>query len=182
MNLGKFFRLNRWVHQYYDLPLMEFLDPWRDKLIQYYYDNPPPEGVYNVFCGIDEVNSYIDNLCTSIINQHYNVDPSFGPNELNIYVQDDEHFTSVWHNHSQGTSSITGVIYISPPKIGGGFEVWNAPFNPFTIEPKENVLTLFPTWLNHRPLPQEDKGKRICINYSYNTYKRPVHKISGDLW
>lgn len=180
--MAKFWRLDRWVHQYYDLPLKEFLDPWRDRLIQHFYDNPPPEGVYNVYCNIAEVNNYLENIINPIIHEYYNVDSNFERNEYNIYVQDNENYNSVWHNHTEGTASITGVIYITPPQQGGGLEVSNPPREPYPVEAKENVLTLFPAWLLHRPLPQTDTKKRICINYSYSSYKRPVHKISGDLW
>jgi hypothetical protein len=178
----KFWRINRWVHQYYDLPLKKFLDPWRDKLIQHFYNNPPPKGLYNVICNIDEVNSYLDNIFSSVIENYYNIDPTYKEKHINLYIQNDNNYNSVWHNHTQGTSTITGVIYISPPEEGGGLEIHNAPFDPFPIPAQENVLTLFPSWLNHRPLPQKDKKERICINISYSSYKRPVHKISGDLW
>ena len=112
----KFWRINRWVHQYYDLPLKKFLDPWRDKLIQHFYNNPPPKGLYNVICNIDEVNSYLDNIFSSVIENYYNIDPTYKEKHINLYIQNDNNYNSVWHNHTQGTSTITGVIYISPQK------------------------------------------------------------------
>ena len=178
----KFWRIERFIHQYYDLPLKKFLESWEDKLIEYYYNEVQITKKYNVLCNIKEINEYLDDIITPIIFNNYNVDLPFTQNSYNIYVQDDKEYASVWHNHSTDTASITGVIYISPPKVGGGIEFKNEPFPSITIEPRENILTLFPSWLNHRPLPQKDKKKRICINYSYSCFKRPVHKISGDLW
>ena len=77
------------------------------------------------------------------------------------------------------SSTINAVFYLSLPKDGGGIQfIYQG--EHLTLQPQINKIYLFPYWLQHRPLPQEDADYRICFNLQYMCKMRPVHKIAGN--
>ena len=51
-----------------------------------------------------------------------------------------------------------------------------------TLSPEPDYIYFFPSWVLHRPLPQNTDKDRICINWGIESSKRPIHKITGDRW
>ena len=50
------------------------------------------------------------------------------------------------------------------------------------VKPRSNTITLFPYWMYHSPFPHEDNIERICINLAYCSMKKPIHKLTQDIW
>ena len=56
------------------------------------------------------------------------------------------------------------------------------PYAEREIFPEKDVIYTFPSWLNHKPLPQTTDTPRYSINWGYNCNLRPIHKLTGDRW
>jgi hypothetical protein len=82
------------------------------------------------------------------------------------------------------TSTIASTTYINPLEKdeGGGIEFFFHQNHLITILPEPNHIYFFPSWVLHRPLPQNTDKDRICINWGVESSKRPIHKLTGDRW
>ena len=82
-------------------------------------------------------------------------------NTVYSYVSNKDFQNANWHNHIK-TGSISGVFYMKCVKDKG------IKFNRYGIEkyiePKENELYIFPSNLNHYPIPSTSDELRISCN------------------
>ena len=88
--------------------------------------------------------------------------------------------------HTHPFSKISGVFYVKIPKNSGNIvfvndtkienyipnekiiEYNNYNSSIWSIKPQENVLYLFPSWLNHYVSPNLSKEKRISMSFNLN--------------
>jgi hypothetical protein len=80
---------------------------------------------------------------------------------------------------SRGPSMVRGRVKECE---GGGIEFFFHQNHLITILPEPNHIYFFPSWVLHRPLPQNTDKDRICINWGVESSKRPIHKLTGDRW
>ena len=98
---------------------------------------------------------------TTLIKDNYYVDKPLSNFGFRAYIQNNQNFTSFYHNHLS-PSSISAVFYLDPPKEGGeikfllGFDEENKPQELY-LKPKKDKVYIFPYWLYHSPLPQTDE-------------------------
>lgn len=137
-------------------------------------------GGYNTHYDNEEYNSIIGEAFLNIVQQNFEVSQLVDKIKTWIYVQNYQHWHSVWHTHVT-TASVNAVFYIDPPKKGGGL---NLRFNGIEhiIHPEPNILYIFPCWMEHRPLPQEDDEWRISVNIEYMCNQRPIVKETQIMW
>lgn len=135
---------------------------------------------YNTLYDNDEYTTIISNAFLEIVNKTFEVSPSLNPIKTWIYAQTNNHWSSVWHNHVS-TSTVNAVYYIDPPKRGGGLNLRYQGMEHI-VHPKPNTLYLFPCWMEHRPLPQEDDKWRISVNIEYMCNMRPTIKGDEVIW
>ncbi len=135
---------------------------------------------YNTLYDDTEYTSIISKAFINVVESTFEVSPLTRPVRTWIYVQNNKHFSSVWHSHVT-TSTVNAVYYINPPKRGGGLNLRHDLIENI-IYPKSNTLYIFPCWLEHRPLPQEDDEWRISVNIEYMCDRRPVVKETGTIW
>lgn len=139
--------------------LYNYLEPNFYKLIQYWYNVPPPIVPYDMMLYIQT-------------NKTFSKE---SPPEL------------AWHTHvNQGVKKtcLNATLYLHNLKEneGGEFEMVLPPDKPITIRTKKDKIYFFPNWLLHRPLPQTSSEPRICFNWGYITDKKFIHRASGDAW
>ena len=121
----------------------------------------------------------------TIINKHYIVDSNWevGKN-IGIYlqIQTPKSNKNTYHNHTP--SAIAATTYINPPleNEGGELQLYLHEHQQVKLSLEKDCLYFFPGWMMHRPLPQNTTKERICINWSYDSSKRPIHKLTGDRW
>ena len=137
-------------------------------------------GGYNTEYDDEAYRRTIEKAFLNIIEDTFRVSDSFVPVKTWIYVQNKERFNSVWHTHVN-TSSVNAVFYIDPPKKGGGLNL-RLNGKEVVIYPAVNKLYMFPYWMEHRPLPQDDDDWRISVNIEYFCAQRPVVKETGTIW
>jgi uncharacterized protein (TIGR02466 family) len=110
--------------------------------------------------------------------------------------KEEVNLTSIWFNmneykdfnlpHNHPFSKISGVFYIKVPKNSGNIvflndtKIENYLFNGqiteynnynssnWSIKPEENILYLFPSWLNHYVQPNFSNEKRVSISFNLN--------------
>ena len=89
--------------------------------------------------------------------------------------------TNACHDHYDrtppaGPVGISGVFYISIPKPGMGNITFYNDAPPYmkelhsksmSIEPKENTLILFPSWLEHSVSQSKSDEPRISMSFNY---------------
>ena len=94
----------------------------------------------------EEYNSIIGEAFLNIVQQNFEVSQLLDKIKTWIYVQNYQHWHSVWHTHVT-TASVNAVFYIDPPKKGGGL---NLRFNgvEHIIHPEPNILYIFPCCVN----------------------------------
>ena len=126
---------------------------------------------------------FVSDIIDFIIEEYYVIDKKFDNIACGGYYQTDKEYTSQFHNHIMN-STITGTAYINPtkPGEGGELEMIFPNYQKIKYQPQEDIISLFPSWMLHRPLPQTRKEPRICLNYCFNSVKRPIHKMTGDKW
>jgi hypothetical protein len=101
------------------------------------------------------------------------------PEEAQRYVSSSDGF----HNHSVHGISLTGVVYLTLPEVGGEFETMHLPYwNSHITKPELNRIYFFPNWIYHRPLPQQDESPRICINWAIRGEKRVIARRWNEAW
>ena len=122
----------------------------------------------------------IKNKFLKVIKDKFWVSDLLGEFKTWIYVQNNQYYSSVWHNHVT-SSTINAVYYINPPETGGELELMmNA--QVYKFKPRINYLYLFPYWMEHRPAVQESSDWRISVNIEYLCVQRAVVKKTGILW
>ena len=174
--------IHPFVHEY-DFPISDEIAKHEDAIVKQFLEEQDTtyknnQVGYNVIYRDSTLTETIEERLDKVINDNYILSPRIKPIQMNIYVQNNERSNNLWHQHIF-SSTISGVIYHNLPKDGGGFE-FNYQGDLYDIKPKENKLYLFPYWLVHRPMPQQDSGYRICINIEYLCQSRPMHKHQVD--
>ena len=137
-------------------------------------------GGYNTEYVDEAYRRTIERAFLNVIEDTFDVSAPFEPVRTWIYVQNKEHYNAVWHNHVN-TSTVTGVYYIDPPKKSGGLNL-RMEGAEAVIHPVANKLYMFPCWLEHRPLPQDDEDWRISVNIEYFCAPSPTVKKTGIIW
>tara|TARA_R110002012_G_scaffold269511_1_gene453622 strand:- start:162 stop:704 length:543 start_codon:yes stop_codon:yes gene_type:complete len=168
-----------------DFECEEFLNNNYQNLIQYYSKNKIEE--LNDIELIDTpINDFFDPKIKKLLHDTFIIDNHNWDMKYNVYVQDNTTTKYNWHNHVHAPESICGVFYTKIPKEGGELQIMHPPHfkidEPLTFKPQLNKIYLFPSWLYHKPTPQKDKEKRICINIGYASHSRPIVKNFGYIW
>ena len=166
------------------------------------------EGMYKNTGNVSSSNSYIFNgklknikqFCEEqlkiyvkeVINPKEELDFYITQSWLNITKPGESH-----HEHSHSNSIISGVFYIlteendsitfSDPnvkvkeviKFDVEFNIWNSAYA--TIPIKTNELLLFPSWLDHKVMPNE-KATSNRISISFNTFVRGTLGKENELY
>lgn len=133
--------------------IYEYLVPNFYKLIQYWYNVPPPIGYVNIAL-------YVQNSVKSTNIFHSHIDKGVNTTSL----------TATFYLHDLKENE------------GGEIQIAIPPDPPLTIPTQKDKIYLFPNWLLHRPLPQTSKKMRICFNWGYISDKKFIHRLSGDAW
>ena len=173
----------KYVHEY-DFPIKEHFFPYIDDMKKQWeekYDEDRIEGqkTYNIIYENPQLLKLVEKEFTDLIHTNYVTSPTIVPIELNLYIQN-QNSRSIYHNHLKG-SSLTATLYLALPKKGGelSFIVGDKTVD---IKVQLDKLYVFPSWLFHAPLPQEDDMDRICINLEFFSLQRPVHKTTHEVW
>tara|TARA_R110000803_G_scaffold198082_1_gene261773 strand:- start:171 stop:716 length:546 start_codon:yes stop_codon:yes gene_type:complete len=180
-----FRRVDKHVHQYFH-PLEDLLFLWREKLLEHFYECLPKlEKSFNVSLNGEKFSALtfeLTNIIYPLIKKYYIIDDPVQPIQYRLYVQNNERFARVWHNHTEQNQYILGTIYDNIPTKGGEVGFKNKFLEDIIVKPRSNTITLFPYWMYHSPFPHEDNIERICINLAYCSMKKPIHKLTQDIW
>ena len=130
----------------------------------------------------DDIGPRIKNIISETFEFDWWTDEIF----FHIYVQDNKNYNSAWHCHLRGQPnlldpSIVGCLYIDPPPTPS-FEFAVTPELVQQIAVEKNKLYIFPSWLQHRPIPQDDPTTRISICWGVMSKNRPIYKQSNIIW
>ena len=165
MGENKFKEISPYIHQY-DFPILSIVKPHINSILNQFFelkDKMIEKGINNVPIMDENLASILDNKFSKVIENNYDIGDSFiSTVRPAIYVQNNKDFKSDLHNHID-TTSITAVTYINPPKgsDGGEIEFPHPPTENYVIQPTEGRLYVFPGWLYHRPLKQNNEDWRI---------------------
>lgn len=150
------------------------------KFIHDKIENNSKESGYNTLFDDPVYTNTIKNKFLKVIEDKFRVSNQLSEIKTWIYVQNNQYYNSVWHNHVT-TSTINAVYYINPPEVGGELELtMNA--QSYKFKPQINYLYLFPYWMEHRPVVQESPDWRISVNIEYLCEQRAIVKETGILW
>jgi len=107
------------------------------------------ESLYNIF--LSRINTIFRNYTIYENNNR----------SVYSYVSNKDFINANWHNHNS-TGSMTGVFYIKCVE-GCGIKFRDKGQVKY-VEPKENELYIFPSNLDHYPLPATNEELRISCN------------------
>ena len=178
-----FKKIDSFIHAYHIPFLHDYLLSFKEEWIRIFEKKIIEKKKKNQLGNILINNEKIDNIFTQILYNYYLIDKTWViDNPFGIYIQDKDSSVSAYHNHTPNT--IASTMYINPPleNEGGEIQFYLHEIYQPKILPQRDYIYFFPAWLMHRPLPQTTNQKRICINWSYNSSKRPTHKLTGDRW
>ena len=180
----EFIRINKWIHAY-NMPIHDYLESQRDKLTDM-ATNPRINNFRDKFITDKIIRDSIDSKFQEVANQYYDLSPVIEniPN-INLYIQDNTATLegNNFHNHAHLVIGLCGVTYLDLPQEGGELEfMLTSPSDTIIVKLLKDWMYFFPYWLYHRPLPQKDTTNRICVNWQHSSIKRPVHKLTGDIW
>jgi len=174
--------IKTFVHEY-DFPIHDLVYPFIEDIVDQFYKNINLDKGYN----IPYSNPYLENLILpkfiNLIKKNYDVDDMINTPLLFIYIQNNINASSPSDNlhHHIKTSTLNAVFYVNLPKKGGGLQFLLGE-HYHNLQPQINKLYVFPSWLYHRPLPQQDTDYRICFNLEYFCKQRPIHKKTGIIF
>lgn len=174
--------LHEFVHEY-NFPYHDYLSTFKPELLDNYnkekLNNPRTTDfrISNLQI-LNKINPKID----KIIKTHYWVGKKLIDLGLRVYIQNNKENTSILHTHSWNPGTLAAVFYVDPPKKGGELLFTDTTSFEFKLHPQPNKLYVFPMWLFHKPLPQQDEKYRLCFNWAYGGNTRPVHKVTGKPW
>ena len=166
------------------------LIPYKQEIIEHYFDSVDDIEGFSVFYNNPVLENNIGPRILQAVKNNFTVDLHDEDVPFHVYVQTNKRFTNVFHTHMLGQRdfidpSIVGCLYLDPPKNGGALEfciIPNIENGTIAIPVETNRLYLFPSWLYHRPMPQEDEDERISICFSIRTYNRPVYRAENIVW
>lgn len=181
----RFSRLDKYIHTYYIEGLNDILSKQSEFLINEVrgFDEGWDKKSLNFHTENKVINQDLVSLLYKIVENNYLIDIPWRHSDPGIYWQNKETYQSLYHNHYT-TSTIASTTYINPLEKdeGGGIEFFFHQNHLITILPEPNHIYFFPSWVLHRPLPQNTDKDRICINWGVESSKRPIHKLTGDRW
>ena len=151
---------------------------YKDDMIQNFIENKCSNG-YNVQYKNIKYQKYIEEKFIDVIYSLFDVSEQLKEIEIWTYIQDNLKSSDYWHNHLV-TSTVNSVYYIDPPNKGGELEIHF--IEKIRVPVKKDTLYLFPSWMEHRPLPQEDEKIRISVNLEYMCRSRPIMNIGNVMW
>ena len=186
----RFERLNRYIHCYHVPGLHDYLSQYKDNMLKVFNEKNEQFlekfGSRNVPISNDSDLGQSRIVLDFIAQQYYYVDKQYRWDEMGVYIQD--HTTKVfeYHTHNNDMTVMVGTMYINPPENrdeGGGLQL-NFPvdFENLKIGVKKDWIYIFPSYILHRPTAQTTKTPRLCFNWTYQSRKKPIHKLSGDIW
>ena len=163
--------------------------PYKDEMIDHYYKelgvHPGFSVLYTNELLEEEIGPRIKNVIsdTFVFDWWTTKDPDIF---FHIYVQDNEKYDSAWHCHLRGQPnlldpSIVGCLYIDPPQTPS-FEFAVTPEIIQKVAVEKDKLYIFPSWLQHRPIPQTSPTTRISICWGVISKNRPILKSSNIIW
>ena len=177
------------VHTYKVPGLNDRLIKYKDELVKEgeNYQNDKNESL-NFLLKNNILSENLFNTFSQIAHKYYNIDNTYDPRKIiNVYYQTKKQTNNFFHHHCE--ASIVGTTYIDPHLIeeGGELEFLEKFVNvdtpiQYKIKPEKDYIYMFPGWLLHQPLPHASNFPRICFNWVHIGSKRPVNKISGDIW
>ena len=163
-----------------DFPFHDIAKEHKDDMFDQYLKKIDPDKGFNIEYTNEPLMSKLRDEFEKVVKDNFEVDDVRVPIKSYIYCQDDFHGVYKLHNHIS-TATISGVMYVDPPKDGGELLLFeDGEFYKQTIE--KDKIYLFPYWVWHQPTPQKDKLIRISINFEYKCTKRPLHKVSKQMW
>ena len=174
-----FKEINPLIHQYH-FPVHDLIRKEKEDILQQNREKCVVKGLHNNLYDNPNLTKQIFSKFESLVESFYDVSPLLNEPGLFTYVQSNVKNSPIFHHHLN-KASLSGVLYIDPPKQGGELEfIIGERF--FKIKPEVNMLYIFPGWLYHRPLAQKDVLERVSINMEYLCMSRPRHKITKFLW
>tara|TARA_R110000803_G_scaffold210430_1_gene282174 strand:+ start:104 stop:637 length:534 start_codon:yes stop_codon:yes gene_type:complete len=173
--------IHDFIHEY-SFNYTSLLEPIKQDLIDGFYKTINHRGYDMNVESHQEIFAKVNGGLDRLIEENYFVGNKLGEgNGSRIYIQNKDKFVSKLHDHTSIMSSIHATFYLNIPKTGGEIS-FNYLDNEIKIKPEINKIYVFPYWLPHKPLPQEDEVERICFNWSYASIQRPVHKLYLIKW
>ena len=187
----KFERINEFIHSY-TFPFHDLLKHFKKHLIEqwetYQLPNDDSNGVFNFISDerIDIIHQLFIPHIMHIANENYILQIPKINKDFGIYVQNQQFNARVFHSHpsTPNTAAMLATFYIDPPSKneGGGLDFMFTPDYIENVKVEKNKIYFFPNWLLHCPAAQKSNDFRICFNYTIHSIKKPLNKISGDIW
>lgn len=174
--------LHDFVHEY-DFPYHDYLLKFKPHLLDIYFNQRQNNKSVTDFRVANlEILNFINPKIDKIIETHYWVGEKLLDLGLRVYIQNNKENTSFLHAHAWNPGTLAAVFYVDPPEKGGELVFTDTTNFEFKLKPQRNKLYVFPMWLLHKPLPQEDEDYRICFNWAYGGNVRPTHKVILKPW
>ena len=171
------------IHEY-DFPYHDYLLTYKEDILTHYFHYKSQDSTLTDFVYKNkDLSSFLFPKLNKIVEDNYWGDKHITNNPLRIYIQDNStpHPLNFQH-HAYGISSLVGVFYLDLPKNGGDLQFLNVENESiFTLKLQKNKLYTFPSWLPHKPIPQEDNTPRVCFNWHYACNTRLIHKINTNI-
>ena len=187
----KFERINPFVHSY-TFPFHDLLKLYKDHFIEEWKGHQLPNHDNNIVANfpsdekVDILHKLLIPHIMGIVNQYYIIEGSKTSENFGMYVQNGEYNVEAFHNHifSPNSVAMIATFYIDPPSTneGGGLDFMFHQNLIENVKVEKDKIYFFPNWLLHSPSPQKSNNFRICFNYSIYSIKKPLNKISGDIW
>jgi len=164
----------------------DILLQYKDEIITTFEENK--KGVwdkenYNIKFNNKKFNENYNKSMIELLDRYYYLDNIWGVEDPQIYIQDNKSSKNILHNHNQ--MSIVTTSYIDPLEGDGQLELkvsFSDEDSNLKITPQKDYIYAFPGWMWHRPLPQKNNHKRICLNWGMYTNVRVIHKLNGGRW
>jgi len=155
-----------WKNHVYSILMNQ--TPETDKLAKLFY-----KLIKNTFHNIDEIDDELINTDKPLKNVRYIDHP------YSFVCSKDKRVLpkAPWHSHiTQWT--INGVYYSTMPEEESTLCVQDpeaSPLDVVEVKLKKRMFLVFPSWVQHKPRqPKKSNEPRVCINYGYLSFKRPV--------
>ena len=168
-----------------DINLREVFESHRDNMIESYGDKIQEnvlKKTYNV-----EYKNCLDDLVPIYEKALQKIFVTQGDDKLEmaswIYVQKPDKQYNKFHKHSHIMPSpkFCTVTYFDTPQHGGEF-CFKYRDEEYIINVKEDLLYLFPNWLEHKPMPHQGEETRICLNVDFFTKNKFLFKEFDHYW
>lgn len=171
-----------------NVELQDICSHYKDDIIDFYFNTfDKNNGQYSLVYNNLEFNNTVAPILENVMHEFFYLGPKTQHNYINVYVQSNEkYYGGTIHNHFR-TASLSSVFYYNLPDCGGELDIYypHLEEKQFVIDRvpvQEDVMYMFPNWLYHCPVEQEDNDFRISFNYDYVCRERPILKKTGTMW